>query len=142
MSDAWEVTAEQVLYQMLWDRRAARKWLTMLGPAYFGGQVAFGAAIAAAIDDHDRRHPDAPGRGPNRVLSIATHLRRLVDEVSEHPERYSDAAAGLNAHRQGDVDPNLLRLAAGALTQLPRLAVVGDEPRAEVGGAHDASDDL
>ena len=134
---AWEVTPEQVLYQMLWDRRAARKWLALLGTTHFAGQVAYGAAIAAAIDDHDSRHPDGPRRGPERVMSIVQHVRQLVDDVHEHPERYADAAAGLNAQRLGHVDPNLLRLAAGALSQLPRLAAVGDQPTLEDDEARD-----
>lgn len=125
---AWEITPEQVLYQMLWDRRAARKWLANLGATFFGGRTAYGATIAAAIDDHDRRHPEAPARGSERVMSIVQHMRQLVDDVHAHPDHYSDAAAGLNASRRGEVDPNLLRLAAGALSQLPRIAVVGDQP--------------
>ena len=139
-SQAREVSAEQILYQMLWDRRDARKWLAMLGTRFFGGQTAYGAAIAAAIDDHDRRHPEAPARGPERVMSIVQHMRQLVDDVHARPDYYSDAAAGLNASRRGEVDPNLLRLAAGALAQLPRITVVGDQPLEDDEPADEASD--
>lgn len=45
-------------------------------------------AVAAGVDDHDRRHPDAPAEGPELVLSIAGHAQRLRQETIDHPERF------------------------------------------------------
>ena len=50
-----EITLEQILYQMLWDHRAATRWLRLLGADHFAGRVAYGSSIAAVIDDHDRK---------------------------------------------------------------------------------------
>jgi hypothetical protein len=126
-----EITLEQVLYQMLWDRRTAARWLRLLGVDHFAGRVAYGPSIAAVIDHHDRTHPEAAARGPARIASIVAHTQQLAADVRERPDHYTDAAAGLNARRLGDVDPQLLRHAAGVLTRLPAIATIGDDEQTD-----------
>lgn len=58
-------------------------------PATTFGQY---AAVAAIVDDHDRRNPDAPRDGEARVLSIVAHTQRLRLETLTHPERFTAAA--------------------------------------------------
>jgi len=122
-----ELTNEQVLYQMLWSRRAAERWLRLLGgPSYFAGLVDLGATVAALIEHHDRARPQAPGEGTARVASICEHAVELASDVRANPRRYSDPVAGLYARTQGSTDPALLRHAPAALSVLPRLLTIGD----------------
>lgn len=116
MSDE-ETTTDELLREIIWSRARARRTLRWIQPNMFGHY----AAVVAIIDDHDRRHPDAPAEGPDRVLSIAAHARRLRQETIDHPERF-DAAAGINARRTGAPDPQLLARAGAVLTWLPLIA--------------------
>lgn len=125
---AVELSPDQVLYQMLWSRKAAARWLRLLGVDHFAGITTLGAPIAAVIDDHDRTHPDAPADGPERVVSIVDHARWLADDVRAHPDYYADAAQGINARSAGEVDRLFLRHAPAVVRRLPVVAVVG-EPR-------------
>lgn len=124
---AQELTNEQVLYQMLWSRRDAARWLRLLGgPQYFAGVVYLGATIAAIVEDHDRARPQAPAEGPERVTSIYQHAAELARDVKANPERYTDPAAGLHARNRGLADPALLVHAPAALGVLPGLVTIGD----------------
>lgn len=132
---AMELNADQVLYQMLWSRKAATRWLGLLGVNYFAGITTLGAPIAAVIDDHDRTQPGAPSTGPQRVLSIVTHAQRLAEDVRARPAFYADAAQGINARNTGEVDRLYLRHAAAVVERLPVIAVVG-EPRPDEDDPH------
>jgi len=123
-----ELTPDQVLYQMLWSRKAAARWLRLLGVDHFAGITTLGAPIAAVIDDHDRTHPEAPTAGPERVVSIVDHARWLAEDVRARPDYYADAAQGINARSAGEVDRLFLRHAPAVVRRLPVVAVVG-EPR-------------
>lgn|GEM_PF-6580745 len=125
---AVELSPDQVLYQMLWSRKAATRWLRLLGVDHFAGITTLGASIAAVIDDHDRTHPDAPPDGSARVLSIVEHAHRLSDDVHARPDYYADAAQSINARSAGEVDRLFLRHAPAVMGRLPVVAVVG-EPR-------------
>lgn len=114
---AEETTTDELLGDMLWSRRRARRLRRHLGVAIFAGH----AAVAAVIQDHDERWPEAPGEGPERVLSIARHALELVREIRDEPERFT-AAAGLEAQRHGRADPALLVHASRVLAWLPTLA--------------------
>lgn len=116
MSDE-ETTTDELLREIVWSRARARRTLRWVTPSMFGGY----AAVVAVVDDHDRRHPDAPPEGPDRVLSIATHAQRLRQELVDHPERFT-AAAGINARATGAPDPQLLALAGQVLGWLPLIA--------------------
>ena len=117
MSDDVETTTDELLRDLVWSRARARRTLRWVAPSMFGGR----AAVVAVVDDHDRRNPDAPPEGPGRVLSIASHARRLCQELVDHPERFT-AAAGINARRTAAPDPQLLALAGQVLTWLPLIA--------------------
>lgn len=127
-SEAYEIAPTGVLYEMLWSRRDAAKWLRMLGAQYFAGRVAYGPSIAAVIDHHDRANPNAPARGESRVMSIVQHATQLAADVKAHPERYGDPVQSLYAPATGEVDLQLLRHAEAVVHELPRIAVVGDAP--------------
>lgn len=120
MSDV-ETTTDELLREILWSRAKARRTLRWVRPDMFGHY----AAVVAVVDDHDRRNPDAPAEGPDRVLSIVGHAQRLRQELVDHPERF-DAAAGINARRTDVPDPQLLALAGQVLTWLPLIAT-GDQ---------------
>lgn len=115
MSDE-ETTPDELLRQIVWDRTRATRALRWVAPDYFGRY----AAVAAVVDDHDRRHPDAPREGTERILSIVNHAQRLLEERRADPERFS-AAASLNAVGRGEPDPLLLALAGQVLTWLPLI---------------------
>lgn len=125
---AVELSPDQVLYQMLWSRKAAVRWLRLLGVDHFAGITTLGAPIAAVIDDHDRAHREAPTAGPERVVSIVDHARWLAEDVRARPDYYADAAQGINARSAGEVDRLFLRHAPAVVRRLPVVAVVG-EPR-------------
>lgn len=127
-TEAYEITPEGILYQMLWSRRMAAKWLRMLGAEHFSGLVAYGPSIAAVIDDHDRRHPEAPADGEGRVMSIVEHASRLAADVRANPGAYTDPVQSMYARATGEVNLQLLRLAPAVVHELPRLVVTGDEP--------------
>jgi hypothetical protein len=116
-----ETTTDELLREIIWSRARARararRTLRWIQPNMFGHY----AAVAAIVDDHDRRHPDAPAEGPDRVLSIAAHAQRLRQETIDHPERFN-AAAGINARCTGAPDPQLLARAGAVLTWLPLIA--------------------
>ena len=116
MSDE-ETTTDELLREIVWSRARARRTMRWVQSSMFGQ---FGAVVAV-VDDHDRRNPDAPVEGPERVLSIAAHAQRLRQELVDHPERFT-AAAGINARRTGAPDPQLLALAGQVLTWLPQVA--------------------
>ena len=116
-----ETTATELLRDMLWSRTRATRILRWHHTGTFGQY----AAVAAIIDDHDRRNPQAPAAGPERVLAVIAHTRRLQDEIREHPEKFT-AAAGLEARRTGAPDPALLLHAGRVLVWLPTI-VVPDE---------------
>lgn len=116
MSDE-ETTTDELLREIVWSRARARRTLRWVTPSMFGGY----AAVVAVVDDHDRRNPDAPLEGPDRVLSIASHAQRLRQDLVDHPERFT-AAAGINARATGAPDPQLLTLAGQVLTWLPLIA--------------------
>jgi len=128
MSDE-ETTTDELLRELLWSRARARRTMRWTPPQMFGHY----AAVVAVVDDHDRRHPDAPAEGPERVLSIAAHARRLRQEQVDHPERFT-AAAGINARCTGAPDPQLLALAGRVLTWLPLIvASASDAPFSDDG---------
>lgn len=129
MSDE-ETTTEELLREMIWSRKRARRTLRRMPPSMFGQH----AAVAAIVDDHDRRHPDAPPEGTERVLSIVTHTQALRRERVSHPERFT-AAAGINARRNGAPDPQLLALAGQVLAWLPLIAT-------HAGTENEATDDV
>lgn len=112
-----EVTPEELLRDILWSRTRALRAQRWVRPSMFGMY----AAVAAVVDDHDRRHPNAPADGLERIASITAHAHRLHQEQLEHPDRFS-AAAGLNARRFGTPDPQLLALAGRVLRWLPLIA--------------------
>ena len=117
MSDE-ETTTDELLRDLVWSRTRARRTLRWITPSMFGRY----AAVVAVVDDHDRRHPDAPPEGSPRVLSIASHAQRLREELVDYPERFT-AAAGINARATGAPDPQLLALASQVLTWLPFIAI-------------------
>lgn len=117
MSGHEETTTDELLREIVWSRSRARRTLRWVTPSMFGGY----AAVVAVVDDHDRRHRDAPAEGQDRVLSIASHAQRLRQELVDHPERFT-AAAGIHAHRTGAPDPQLLALAGQVLAWLPLIA--------------------
>lgn len=117
MSDE-ERSVDGMLTDMLWSRREAARLRRVVPVDLFGGR----AAVVAVIAHHDQEHPDAPATGQDRVLSILGHTVELARDVRAHPDRYASAAAGINAHRTGQIDPQLLRLAPAVLKALPGLA--------------------
>ncbi|MFS0703246.1 hypothetical protein AB6N23_01865 [Cellulomonas sp. 179-A 9B4 NHS] len=124
---AVELSTDELLYRMLWSRREATRLLRQLGgPQYFAGRAHLGATIAALIASHDHALPDAPMQGPERVLSVFERAGVIARDVRENPDRYRDAAAGMRAHHSGGIDLTLLRHAAAARLELPRIATVGD----------------
>ncbi|MBX9244646.1 hypothetical protein ICW40_07460 [Actinotalea ferrariae] len=116
MSGDEETTTDELLRELVWSRAKARRTLRWVRPDMFGAY----AAAVAVVDDHDRRHPDAPAEGPRRVLSIAAHAQRLRQDLVDHPERFT-AAAGINARASGAPDPQLLALAGQVLGWLPLI---------------------
>lgn len=102
---------------MLWSRREATRLRRVIPLDMFGAR----AVVVAVVAQHDQEHPDAPATGQDRVLSIVGHTVELARDVRAHPDRYASAAAGINAHRIGQIDPQLLRLAPAVLKALPGL---------------------
>ena len=121
MSDD-ETTLDELLYEMLWSLHRARRIRRRMRASQFAGK----AAVFAVIDDHDRRNPDAPATGPDRVLSIVEHTMRLQDEIRDHPERFSPAVS-LNV----EPDPTLLLRADAVLRWLPRLITAPTLPTSD-----------
>ena len=107
---------------MLWSRTRATRIRRWHHPSSFGQH----AAVAAIIDDHDRRNPHAPATGPDRVLAVVAHTRQLQAEILEHPERFT-ATAGLEARRTGAPDPALL-LHAGRVLGWLAMIIAPEEP--------------
>lgn len=122
MSDE-ETTIDELLRDMLWSRARARRILRRMSLSTFEDR----AAVAAIVDDHDRRCPDAPREGVGRVLSVVRHAMRLRQEITDHPERFTPAA-GLEAHRTGAPDPALLIHAKAVLEWLPTIIAGSSEP--------------
>lgn len=128
---------DQLLSAMLWSRRCADASRALLPISSFAHR----AALAALIDDHDRRHQQTPDAGTERVASIATSITARATEVrqarSRHaawsrggvdgpePARYECPALGLAARANGDVDPLLIARADAVLAYLPELATAG-----------------
>ena len=116
-----EISPAELLRDMLWSRTRATRIRRWHHPDTFGQH----AAVAAIIDDHDRRNPHAPATGPDRVLAVVAHTRQLQTEILENPERFT-AAADLEARRTGAPDPALLLHAGRVLGWLPTI-IAGDE---------------
>lgn len=129
MSDDEETTTDELLREIVWSRARARRTLRWVTPSMFGGY----AAVVAVVEDHDRRNPDAPSEGPDRVLSLAGHAQRLRHELVDHPERFT-AAAGINARATGAPDPQLLALAGQVLTWLPLIAIAASDTEDDEAG--------
>lgn len=123
---AEERTLEGLVHDMLWDRTIAVRLRRRMAANLFGGL----APVVAVIAHHDQENPGAPLRGQGRVLSVLEHTMTLAGQVNAHPERYTDAAAGLHAAATGGIDPALLRHAGRVLTRLPALATYR-EPAAQ-----------
>jgi hypothetical protein len=115
---------------MLWSRKDATRLRRVIPLDFFEHR----AAVVAVIAHHDQEHPDAPAKGPDRILSIVQHTMNLARDVKENPDPYKSAAAGINARRLGQIDPQLLRLAARVLADLPSL-VIDTVPTHELWGA-------
>ena len=115
-----ETSPGELLRDMLWSRTRATRIRRWHHPSSFGQH----AAVAAIIDDHDRRNPHAPATGPDRVLAVVAHTRQLQAEILEHPEHFT-AAADLEARRTGAPDPVLLLHARRVLAWLPAI-IAGD----------------
>ncbi len=128
---------DQLLSAMLWSRRCADAARVLLPISTFAHR----AALAALIDDHDRRHPRAADAGTERVASIAAAVTARAADVRRararhaawargqvdgpEPTYYECPALGLAARASGDVDPLLIARADAVLAYLPELVAAG-----------------
>lgn len=112
-----DVATSRVLYEMFWDAQFSRRVYQELTPDAFEGR----AAIAAVISDHDKRHPQAPAGGVDRVLSIVAVFHEHAGRAQgwRRQQRQWKAAGGagpgpVNPYRSvtalapGQLDPALL----------------------------------